>query len=47
MYYIVGNECPGRWTAYGVATSIDGVHWTDHGDMMYPLTELAKDGGQV
>ena len=35
MYYIVGGECPGRWVAYGVATSSDGVHWADQGDMMY------------
>eukprot|EP00038_Savillea_parva_P016542 m.224938 g.224938 ORF g.224938 m.224938 type:complete len:173 (-) comp34592_c0_seq1:12-530(-) len=40
LYYIVGGECPGRWVAYGVATSTDGVRWTDLGDMLYPLTEV-------
>jgi hypothetical protein len=35
MYYIVGGECSGRWVAYAYATSSDGVHWTDHGDMLY------------
>jgi hypothetical protein len=35
LYYIVGGECSGRWVAYGVATSSNGVHWTDHGDMLY------------
>ena len=35
MYYIVGGECPGRWVAYAYATSTDGVHWQDQGDMLY------------
>ena len=35
LYYIVGGECPGRWVAYGVATSSDGVRWSDKGDMLY------------
>lgn len=39
LYYIVGRECPGRWVAYGYATSENGVQWVDHGDMLYPLTE--------
>ena len=39
MYYIVGGECPGRWVAYGLATSRDGVRWTDLGDVLYPLTQ--------
>ena len=42
MYYIVGGECPGRWVAYAYATSTDGVHWTDQGDMLYPLTQPGK-----
>ena len=42
MYYIVGGECSGRWVAYGVATSTDGVHWQDQGDMLYPLTEIGS-----
>ena len=25
----------GRWVAYGVATSRDGVRWSDKGDMLY------------
>jgi hypothetical protein len=43
LYYIVGGECSGRWVAYGVATSVDGVHWSDKGDMMYPMTEVGAD----
>ena len=42
LFYIVGGECPGRWVAYAHATSTDGVHWSDHGDMLY-----ASENGEI